>query len=265
MRKCVSMVAVASAAFGLAACSSPDQHREPAGAAQPLSAPGAPGVAGVPGVPVSQAAVRAEKVHAAPAVPAASGTQQGQALPHAPGSGVAVPVLIPSGTTDVVPQPAKPRTAAARRSAGAASAPVPAAPHPAPPPPIADSPAYDPSASVMGQIVDAVAAAHMDGKAVLLDFGANWCTACRALERAMHTPKAQAVLAQSYHVVHIDLGNADPQHLALATQYDPMGTFGMPLLVVLNPDGSVRADSARNGQPKYTEAELAAWLGQWVR
>ncbi|WP_370367019.1 thioredoxin family protein [Catenulispora sp. GP43] len=244
---------MASTAFGLAACSSPDQHREPAGAARPLSAP------------ASQAVVRAEKVHAAPAVPAASGAQPGQAaLRHGAAAGVAEPVLIPSGTTDVAPQPAHPR-AAERHPVAAAPAPVPAAPRPAPAPPATDSPMYDPNASVTAQIVDAVAAARMDGKAVLLDFGANWCTACRALERAMQTPKVQAVLAQSYHVVHIDLGNADPQHLAMATQFDPMGTFGMPLLVVLNSDGTFRADSAHTGQPKYTEADMAAWLGQWVR
>jgi hypothetical protein len=65
-------------------------------------------------------------------------------------------------------------------------------------------------------------------------------------------------------VVQIDLGNADPAHMQLATQYDALGTFGMPLLVVLNPDGAVRADSARSGQPKYTEADLAAWLNQWT-
>jgi hypothetical protein len=80
----------------------------------------------------------------------------------------------------------------------------------------------------------------------------------------MHTPKAQAVLAQSYHVVQIDLGNGDADHMKIASLYDPFGTFGMPLLVVLNPDGSVRVDSARSGQPKYDEAGVAAWLSQWA-
>jgi thiol:disulfide interchange protein len=143
---------------------------------------------------------------------------------------------------------------------------APASPKPAPPPPPAQDAniGYDPNASATAQIVDAVAAARADGKDVLIDFGANWCTACRALDKAMHTPKVQAVLAQYYHVVRIDLGNGDPQHMQVATMYDPLGSFGMPLLVVLNPDGSVRADSARSGQPKYTEADMAAWLSQWV-
>lgn len=274
MRKCLSVVAVASAAFGLAACSSPAQHRESAGAVRPLSAPASPG---------AQALVRAGAGHVAPvvvapAVPAASGAVvqgQGQAQAQKPQSGdaaqhaaaaVGAPVLAPSGTSDGPAQPARSRAAAPVRSAAGAPALAPASPRPAPPPPPAQdaNTGYDPNASATAQIFDAVAAARTDGKEVLLDFGANWCTACRALDSAMHSPRAAAILARSYHVVHIDLGNGDPQHMQVATMYDPLGSFGMPLLVVLNPDGTVRADSARSGEPKYTEADVAAWLNQWV-
>lgn len=284
MRKCVSVVAVASAAFGVAACSSPGQHREAAGAAQPLNSPASPGLPGLP-VAARSGQVHAASAAAAPAVPVASGagaaaalgalgalgkTQQpGQAVGHdvAATGGVGVPVLIPSGTTDIAPQPAHPHVgAAAPARSGAAAATAPASPRPAPAPPTAQDPnlGYDPDAAATAQIVNAVAAAQRDGKVVLLDFGAGWCAACRALDTAMHTPKARAVLAHSYHVVKIDLGDADPQHMSLATQYDALGTFGMPLLVVLNPDGTVRADSAHTGQPKYTEADMAAWLSQWA-
>lgn len=278
MRKCVSMVAAASTAFGLAACSAPHQTGEPAGAAQPPSARAASDTGSG-----SQHAVRAQKVHADvpdvafPVLPVASG-----AVPGKPGSdgrnpqpghpdpaqAVPAPVLIPSGTTDVAPQPTAARAATTRPATAAALAP--ALPRPAPPPPPAQDRrgsaanlGYDPNAAASAQIVNAVAAAQMDGKAVLLEFGANWCTACKALDKAMHTPKVRAVLAQSYHVVQIDLGNADPQHLSLATQYAAYGTFGMPLLVVLNPDGTVRANSALTGQPRYTEADMAAWLSQY--
>ena len=268
MRKCVSMVAVASAAVGLVACSAPHQIGEPAGAAQPLSAHDASETG-----TAAQRAARAHAVHADvpnvsfPVVPVASG-----AVPAKPAPGPA-PVLIPSGTTDVAPHPAPaPAHAAADRPAAAAAAPglAPALPHPAPPPPPAQDQhgasanlGYDPNAAASAQIMNAAAAAMMDGKAVLLEFGADWCTACKALDKAMHTPKVQAILARSYHVVQIDLGNADPQHMSLATQYAAYGTFGMPLLVVLNADGTVRANSALTGQPKYTEADMAAWLTQY--
>lgn len=253
MRKCVSMVAVASAAFGLAACSSPDQHQEPAGVARVAETAAAPGSA------------HAAPLAAAPARAAAAG-QKPQAAPgaqHNAAPAFGTPVLIPSGTTSLAPLAGHPHPASARPDAAAQA---PAAPHPAPPPPPAQNAniGYDANAAATAQIVSAVAAAQMDGKEVLLDFGANWCTACRALDKAMHTPKVRAVLERSYHVVQIDLGNGDPQHMSLASQYDAPGTFGMPLLVVLNPDGSVRADSARSGQPKYTEADMSAWLNQWA-
>ena len=282
MRKCVSMVAVASAAFGLAACSAPDHPREPAGSAQPLSGQAAASRTNqAHGAPVAVAPAAA----AAPAVPAATGAVPGQPGSQNPqsapgagahpaaGSAIGAPVLIPAGTTDVAPEAGRAQAAhaAAARAAGAAPALAPAPPRPAPPPPppaqnrnAQDASAgAEPNMSATMQIVDAVAASRMDGKSVLLDFSASWCTACRALDKAMHTPKVQALLAQSYRVVHIDLGNADPAHMALASQYDALGTYGMPLLVVLNPDGTVRADSAHVGQPKYDEAGLAAWLTQW--
>ena len=279
MRKCVSLVAVASAAVGLAACSSPSQHQAPAGATQPINTAASPGSGQSTQAQVAHAAPAA----AAPAVPGASGAvaahpgaagagqnpQAGQGAGHDAASAIGAPVLIPSGTTDAVPPPAHPHAAAGGsvRAAGAGSALAPASPRPAPPPPASAQDTnigYDPSAAATSQIMNAVAAAQMDGKGVLLDFGANWCTACRALDKAMHTPKVRSVLQQRYHVVQIDLGNADPAHMQLATQYDALGTFGMPLLVVLNPDGTVRADSARFGQPKYTEADMAAWLNQWA-
>ena len=276
MRKCVSLVAVASAAVGLAACSSPSQHRQAVAAAQPVGAPASPGsaravhaapVAAAPAVPAASGAVPAHPGAAAAAPAAGQNPQPGQGAAHDDASAIGAPVLIPSGTTDVVPQPGHPHAAGgSARAAGAAPAAAPAAPRPAPPPPSAQGAniGYDPNAAATSQIMNAVAAAQMDGKTVLLDFGANWCTACRVLDKAMHTPKVRSVLEQHYHVVQIDLGNADPAHMSLATQYDPLGTFGMPLLVVLNPDGTVRADSARSGQPKYTEADMAAWLNQWA-
>lgn len=195
--------------------------------------------------------------------------------PAAAGPEIGAPVAAPSGTTAFVPRQGSGGHVAPARVAGdePRAAPPPALPAPAPPQVQnhlpdhrAQSPGlgYSAQAVAAAQIMRALVAARSDGKAVLLDFGADWCAACRSLDKAMHTPKAQAVLAQSYHVVQIDLGNADADHMKIASQYDPYGTYGMPLLIVLGPDGSVRADSARSGQPKYDEAGFTAWLKQWA-
>ncbi|MBS2537817.1 hypothetical protein KGQ20_34195, partial [Catenulispora sp. NF23] len=103
---------MASAALGLAACSAQDRPREPAGAAQPLSARAASHADHAHGAPLAAAPAAASAAdpagHAAPAVPAASGAVPGQPAPgqgarHEPAGAVVapVPVLIPSGTTDV--------------------------------------------------------------------------------------------------------------------------------------------------------------------
>jgi len=123
---------------------------------------------------------------------------------------------------------------------------------------------YEPGVSGAMQLMAAQAASRVDGKAVLVDFGADWCAACQALDRAMRTPSVQAVLERSYHVVQLDLSSTESPNMRIANQYDATGTFGMPLLVVLGPDGSVRADSARVGQPRYDEVSLSSWLRRWA-
>lgn len=316
MRKCVSMVAVATTAVGLAGCSSPERPREPAKAAQPLSpAPSPDARAAGQHAPVPPIAVAA---HAAGAAAGAAGANQPAAAtgvapdgtPQAPDASLAVvadpglipgsvtgtgpgpdsshdpshdpahavapnpggPALAPSGTAPMSPPAAAGHAWGRHTPARGVMAPPPALPAPAPPPVRDHLPdhraqapniGYDPQASAATQIMDALIASQLDGKAVLLDFGANWCAACRDLDKAMHTPQARAVLERSYHVVRIDLGTYD--NMKLASQYDAYGTYGMPLLVVLAPDGTVRADSARNGQPPYDEAGLSAWLRQWAR
>lgn len=283
MRKCVSMVAVASAATGLTGCSGPDRAREPAGAAHPLSTASSAGG------------------HEAAGRNLASGQDQGQghdngqaAVPPlavagtVPAAPISAPLLPPSGTTPLVGHPAPQAAAdgdhlpvpdhAAAKDSSKNRVPPPALPAPPPPHPHASAPRpalatipglanlpYDSRSPAITQLFNAFAAAQYDGKPVLLDFGADWCPACKALDKAMQTPKARTVLAESYHVVHIDLGDGDYGNMMLASLYDAYGTYGMPLLIVLSPDGAVRVDTARSGQPKYDEANFTAWLKRWVR
>ena len=116
----------------------------------------------------------------------------------------------------------------------------------------------------MAQVLEAMAAAQSDGKPVLLDFGTGDSADSRALDAALRGPQTRAVLARSYHVVRVDPGSGDLGLLKLASQY-AFGASGTPLLVVVSPDGTVRADSVRNGQPRLDDAGVAAWLRQWVR
>ncbi|WP_344669401.1 thioredoxin family protein [Catenulispora yoronensis] len=297
---------MASTAVGLAGCSSPDRAREPAGAAHPLgtaagengqnvkNGQGQDGQNSKQGkknqpargdqIPPLAVAANVPGAHpaAGSAADAAADTAAGKQLPAArpnpdggleglgltgttvaPASGAAVP----SGTTSLPDHQAGGRSALPRRGSPGKgqAAPAPASPAPAPP----QNTGSGSSDSSLAQIMDAVVASRMDGKEVLLEIAGDGCADCRALDQAMHSPKAQAVLAQSYHVVRIDPGGAG----AIASQYGLSGlsggsggsaSSGMPTLVVLNPDGTVRADSSRTGRPAFTEAGLSSWLKQWA-
>ena len=65
-----------------------------------------------------------------------------------------------------------------------------------------DFPASDPPKD----IAKALAEAERDGKRVLLDFGADWCVDCRALEQIFRDPTVARFLDDHFHVVRIDLG-----------------------------------------------------------
>lgn len=103
------------------------------------------------------------------------------------------------------------------------------------------------AADAKTQIGAAQAAAKVDGKPVLLSFGAKSCAECAAMDRALGTPAAQSILARSYHLVRIDSAQAT----------------GMPVLVVLSPSGAIRVDTTKGGNPAFDEAHVVAFLKHW--
>jgi protein disulfide-isomerase len=96
---------------------------------------------------------------------------------------------------------------------------------------------YDEHADAGIQVQQALVQAHSERKQVLLVFGANWCTDCRELDKAMHG-SSQALVAGRFEVVKIDIGNFD-KNLELANRYgNPIGK-GIPAVVVLSADNAV--------------------------
>ncbi|MGW3241908.1 thioredoxin family protein [Streptomyces sp. NPDC001070] len=92
---------------------------------------------------------------------------------------------------------------------------------------------YDPQANASADIAAARKAAKKDGRAVLIDFGADWCLDCRVLGARFQEPGPSALLAK-YHVVTVDVGEFD-RNLDVAAQYVDLQTSGIPALVVLDP------------------------------
>jgi thiol:disulfide interchange protein len=121
---------------------------------------------------------------------------------------------------------------------------------------------YDAAANSKAQIDAARAAAKADGRAVLLDFGASWCGNCVAMDEAFQNSAVKAELASSYHLVQIDVD----VHMDLLTQYAPSnsGSYGLPVLLVLGPNGTTRVDTDKSGNPGFDVSSFLAFLKKWA-
>jgi thioredoxin 1 len=100
--------------------------------------------------------------------------------------------------------------------------------------------------SAEGEIAASVATAKKDGKAVLLDFGADWCFDCKVLDRLLNDPSVAPFLEDHFHLVRVDLGcvpdfgcmnGTEIQNADVAARYGV--TDGIPALVLLGDRGQV--------------------------
>lgn len=97
---------------------------------------------------------------------------------------------------------------------------------------------YDERADAKASLQSALAAAKVAGQTVFVVFGANWCDDCRALDKAMHAEPSASLIAGSFQVVKIDVGDFD-RNLDIVTAYDNPIKKGIPAAVLLTPDGKV--------------------------
>lgn len=102
----------------------------------------------------------------------------------------------------------------------------------------ADNPIYDEQADAHQQIAAAIAQASRSGRNVVLDFGANWCGDCHALDAQMHSPDLAGLIEKNYVVVHVDVGRFN-KNLDLAKKYNVPLNKGIPALAILDPHGKL--------------------------
>jgi thiol:disulfide interchange protein len=140
---------------------------------------------------------------------------------------VGMAIILAAATACGAPAATSPATSATTTSAPSAAQPA----------------IYDPNADAKSAIAAAVAQARTDHKNVLIDFGANWCPDCHALDRMYHEQPAADTLSKDYHLVVVDVGETKAQYGVLnhdlTQQYDNLTDQGIPALAVLAPDGSV--------------------------
>lgn len=104
--------------------------------------------------------------------------------------------------------------------------------------PAADHPIYDEEADAHQQVQAAIVEASKSGKNVVLDFGANWCGDCHALDAQMHESQLASLIAKNYVIVHIDVGRMD-KNVDLAKKYGIPLNKGIPALAVLDSHGKL--------------------------
>ena len=105
----------------------------------------------------------------------------------------------------------------------------------------------------------AITRAGAQGRQVLLDFGANWCSDCREVLRVMHQSPARDLLESRYETVVIDVGQFD-RHQSLRDRYD---VERIATLVVLTGSGERLAQTTLepiSSGVSLTAENLAAWL-----
>ncbi len=124
---------------------------------------------------------------------------------------------------------------------------------------------YDERVDARAEIARMLECAKAERKPLLLMFGANWCPWCRKLDRLLATDKRLSRLADDAVLrLNIDVGQYD-RNLDLAKQYglEALDDTGIPMLVVLGPDGSVQgvknSDEFVSGS-RYVSASIERFL-----
>ena len=124
---------------------------------------------------------------------------------------------------------------------------------------------YDANRNATADIRAALSLAKSSHKEVLLDFGADWCPDCVALDKMFHASQVTAILNSDYVVVPIDVGEWN-LNISVAEQYVNLNTSGIPALVVISDSGQVREatndgsfSNARYMDPNQVSSFLADW------
>jgi thiol:disulfide interchange protein DsbD len=81
----------------------------------------------------------------------------------------------------------------------------------------------------------ALAKANAEGKPLMIDFGAEWCTACKELEHQTFPDKDVRLEAQRYVALHIDA--TDDEDVKINQLKDKYKVVGLPTVIFIDKNG----------------------------
>lgn len=117
----------------------------------------------------------------------------------------------------------------------------------------------------------AVARAEQENKRIVVLFGANWCPWCRRLHRLFtEAPEVLARLRTDFVLIYVDANfrHDRKRNATVLERYgDPIKKYGLPVLVVLERDGTQLATQETNGlaaaKDKETVVRITDFLARW--
>jgi protein disulfide-isomerase len=94
--------------------------------------------------------------------------------------------------------------------------------------------------------------AHALNKFLMIEFGANWCSDCRALSHQLGENSAKDLLREHFVILNVDVGQFDRNlEVAKSLGVDIIGR-GIPTAVFVSPD--------RHRSTKYGTRDIQAFL-----
>jgi len=97
---------------------------------------------------------------------------------------------------------------------------------------------YDEAADARSEIKAALAAAKDSKTRVLVVFGANWCSDCKALDTSFKSGTTAPLIEKSFKVVKVNVGRLD-HNVEIAEIYGVPLKQGIPAIAILNSEGKV--------------------------
>ena len=128
---------------------------------------------------------------------------------------------------------------------------------------------YDESIDQFEQIDKAVAKAQQDGKFVICQLGGNWCPWCiRFAKFITEDEEINKLVNDNFVYIHVNFKSRnDELSQRVSKRLGNAGRFGFPVLVILNPDGTVMhiQNSAylEEGQG-YSKKIVVDFFKQWT-